>query len=97
MWDTWLRCLGWEDTPEKGKAYPLQYSGLENSVDFIVYGVTKNWTQLSNFHFTSILFITSERFNSYTTRACQAFHLTTSDEILTVRIPVSDSGPKFQF
>ena len=32
--------------------YPLQYSGLENSMDCIVHRVTKNWTQLSNFHFT---------------------------------------------
>ena len=32
-------------------AYPLQYSGLENSVDSIVHGVTKSWTQLSDFHF----------------------------------------------
>ena len=26
------------------------YSGLENSMDCIVHGVTKNWTWLSNFH-----------------------------------------------
>ena len=51
MWDTWLRCLGWEDTPEKGKAYPLQYSGLENSVDCIVHGLPKSQTRLSDFHF----------------------------------------------
>ena len=30
----------------------LQYSGLENSVDSIVQGVAKSWTQLSNFHFS---------------------------------------------
>ena len=30
----------------EGKGYPLQYSGLENSVDCIVQGVTKSWTQL---------------------------------------------------
>ena len=34
----------------EGKGYPLQYSGLE-SMDCIVYGVTKSWTQLSDFHF----------------------------------------------
>ena len=43
--------LGWEDTPGEGKGYPLQYSGLENSMDCIVHGVAKSWTQLSNFHF----------------------------------------------
>ena len=30
--------------------YPLQYSGLENSMDCIVHGVAKSWTQLSDFH-----------------------------------------------
>ena len=31
--------------------YPLQYFGLENSMDYIVHGVTNSQTQLSNFHF----------------------------------------------
>ena len=35
----------------EGKSYPLQYSGLENSVDCIVHGVAKSWTPLSSFHF----------------------------------------------
>ena len=41
------------------KGYPLPYSGLENSMDYIVHGVTKSWTQLSNFdfHFQSMLAI----------------------------------------
>ena len=34
----------------EGKGYPLQYSGLENSMDSIVNGVTKNQTRLSDFH-----------------------------------------------
>ena len=38
-------------SPEEGKDYPLQYSGLEKSVDCIVHGVTKSQTQLSDFHF----------------------------------------------
>ena len=39
-------------SPREGKGYPLQYSCLKNSMDCIVHGVTKSWTQLSNFHFT---------------------------------------------
>ena len=39
-------------SPGEGKGYPLQYSGLENSMDCIVHWVTKSWTRLSNFHFT---------------------------------------------
>ena len=37
--------------PGGGKDYPLQYSGLENSMDSIVHGVANSQTQLSNFHF----------------------------------------------
>ena len=39
--------------PGEGKGYPLQYSGLENSMDCIVHGVKKSQTQLSDFHITS--------------------------------------------
>ena len=35
----------------EGKGYPFQYSGLENSMDCIVHGITESRTQLSNFHF----------------------------------------------
>ena len=38
-------------SPGHGNDYPLQYSGLENSMDCIVHGVAKSWTQLSDFHF----------------------------------------------
>ena len=38
-------------SPGEGKGYPLQYSGLENSMDCIVYGVAKSWTRLSDFHY----------------------------------------------
>ena len=41
-------------TPGKGEGYPLQYSGLENSMDCAVHGVTKSQTRLSNFHFTKL-------------------------------------------
>ena len=35
----------------EGIGYPLQYSGLENSMDCTVHGVAKSRTQLSDFHF----------------------------------------------
>ena len=38
-------------SPGEGKGYPLQYSGLENSMDCIVHEVAKSQTRLSNFHF----------------------------------------------
>ena len=39
----------------EGKGCPLQYSGLENSMDCIVHGVAKSRTGLSNFHFPSAM------------------------------------------
>ena len=45
MQETWVLSLIWEDPLEKeGKGYPLQYSGLENSMDCIVRGVAKSQT-----------------------------------------------------
>ena len=37
-------------SPVEGKGYPLQYSGLENSMDCIVHRVAKSQTRLSDFH-----------------------------------------------
>ena len=42
-------------SPGEGKGYPLQYSGLENSMDCIVHGVTESRTQLSDFLFPKSL------------------------------------------
>ena len=33
-------------SPGEGKGHPFQYSGVENSMDCIVHGVTKSRTQL---------------------------------------------------
>ena len=44
-----IRGLG--TSPGEGKGYALQNSGLENSMDCIVRGVTKSQTELSDFHF----------------------------------------------
>ena len=41
-------------SPGEGKGYPLQYSGLENSMNCIVHGVTESWTRLSGLHFHHI-------------------------------------------
>ena len=35
-----------ERSPGEGNSYSLQYSGLENSMNYIVHGVTKSQTQL---------------------------------------------------
>ena len=46
-------------SPGEGNGYPLQYSGLENSMDrgawqATIHGVTKSRKRLSGFHFTSL-------------------------------------------
>ena len=39
MRETWVGSLGWEDSLEKGTIdYPLQYSGLENSMNHSPWG-----------------------------------------------------------
>ena len=40
---------GWEDYTGEGNGYPLQYSGLENSMDCIIHEVAKGRTRLSDF------------------------------------------------
>ena len=38
-------------SPEEGNGYSLQYSGLENPMDYYIdYGVTKSRTRLSTLH-----------------------------------------------
>ena len=49
---------GLERFPGEGKGHPLQYPGLKNSMECIVQGVAKSQTQLSDFHFTSLHYIT---------------------------------------
>ena len=45
MRETWVQSLGWENPLQKGKATHF-FSGLENSMDYIVHGVAKSQTQL---------------------------------------------------
>ena len=42
-------------SPGEGKGYTLQYSGLENSIEYTVRGVAKSRTRLSDVHFTHVL------------------------------------------
>ena len=41
-------------SPGEGKAYALQYSSLENSMDYIVLGIARSRKGLSDFHFHSL-------------------------------------------
>ena len=50
MQETCVRSLDWEDSCGEGNGNPLQYSGLENSMDCTVQGVAKSRTRLTYFH-----------------------------------------------
>ena len=51
MQETWVRSLGQEDPPGEGKSCSLQYSGLENSIDCIVHGVSEESDMTFSFTF----------------------------------------------
>ena len=53
-------------SPGEGKGYPLQYSGLENSMDYIVHGVAKSRTQLSYFYHHHHVYTPTEYYFSVT-------------------------------
>ena len=53
MQETWVRSLGWEDSPGEGNGYPLQCSWLGNPMyrgawRVAVHGIAKSRTQLSD-------------------------------------------------
>ena len=60
--------------PGEGKGYPLQYSGLENFMDYSVHGVAKSPMRMRDCHFTLWLYIftTASKyfFNSLHTWKC---------------------------
>ena len=67
-------------SPGEENDYPLQYSGLENSVDCIVHGVAKGQTQLSDFHFHllvihSIVLVSGIQQNDKVIHICSYFKL----------------------
>ena len=49
MQETWVQSLGWEDPLEKGTMTHL--SILAWRIPWTLHGVSKSWTQLSDFHF----------------------------------------------
>ena len=57
-------------SPGEGKGHPLQYSGLENSMDCIVHGVAKSGTLLSDFHFAHVRLMKQNQLNPLASPRC---------------------------
>ena len=57
--------LGMGRSPGEEKGYPLQYSGLENSMHCIVRGIAKSQTRLSTFHFHFAIYWTNNSLYYY--------------------------------
>ena len=76
----------------EGKGYPLQYPGLETSMDCIFHGVAKSRTQLSKFHLHNIALFC--RHFSH----CSSFQLTQLYLVIISRknLLFSESHPHFQ-
>ena len=70
--------------PWRRKDYPLQYSGLQNSMHCIVHGVSKSWTQLSNFHF--YFNISPRQFSPRHLATAHSFRVTNSSFLLNSKI-----------
>ena len=52
MWETWAQSLGWEDPLEKAKATHSSILAWRITwTIYIVHGVAKSRTQLSDFHY----------------------------------------------
>ena len=71
-------------SPGEGKGYPLQYSGLENSMDCMVHGVAKSRTRLSDFHFHLNCIVASPNDQIFLERPHFPINVNTS---ITERIP----------
>ena len=52
-------------SPGEWKGYPIHYSGLDNSMEYIVQGVTKSQTGLNYFHFTWNRIIENNLWNAF--------------------------------
>ena len=78
MWETWVWSPALGRSPGEGKGYPLQYSGLENSMD---YTVSKSQTWQSDFHFSELLaYLNKKKFiNLCYLQSCFIGHLLTAD------------------
>ena len=76
-------------SPGEGKGYLIQYSGLENPMDYIVHGVSKELTRMSDFSLSG--------FNSTLTKSFQTYKLGLEKaEEPEIKLPTSSGSWKKQ-
>ena len=65
-WETlgWKKLQVGDSLNHEGKGYPLQYSGLENTMDCIVHGVAKSRTQLRDLKKTIMTWLIKKKIHT---------------------------------
>ena len=91
-------------SPGEEKGYPLQYSGLENSMDYAVHGIAKSQTRLSDFVFTSLCTFPSNvtpepllQPDSLTCCKCTWGKSVTHQDVSSFKQPLDKSGKIYPF
>ena len=89
--------LGWERLPGEGNGYSLQYSCLENSMDWrvsrtTVHGITKSQTWLTYFLFGEETVIKNQAHNF---EPWDRSSITKHQEMPSSSLPLSHSLPRF--
>ena len=79
-------------SPGEGNSYPVQYSGIENSMDCIIHGATKSWTtQMVNTEIRLIIFFAAKDGETLYSQQKQDQELTVA-QIMNSSLQNSDSN-----
>ena len=91
---------GLERSPGEGKGCPFQYSGLENSMDYIVHTVVKSRTRLRDFHIHSLMYKTQNEESTsnelFCLEPCNRRHCTYSVLVMPHKNGVVQTSPDFK-
>ena len=86
--------------PGEGKGCPFQYSGLENSMDYIVHTVVKSRTRLRDFHIHSLMYKTQNEESTsnelFCLEPCNRRHCTYSVLVMPHKNGVVQTSPDFK-
>ena len=92
MWETWVRSLGWDDSPGEGNGNSLQYSclekshGLRNLAGYTVHGGHKESDTTEQLHFKGQTHPVSHQWSPERTLSCEANALIPREIVLPTTI-----------